>query len=136
MIFQTKLSFFVDKSNWMVFILVFFNVSLDQQDSRICVALRAAEWSFIFVLIFMYLQSSKFADLELHWEQLKCFICLKIFHFGPDFHVSLDRQIFRVFHFGSDFHIPRFRVPLRAAELVFILVLIFMHLQILKFADL
>ena len=45
------------------------------------------------------------------------------FHIGPDFHVS------------SDQHIRGFRVALRAAEGFFILVLIFMYLQILRFAD-
>ena len=34
---------------------LYFYVSLDQQDSRIWVALRAAEWSFLLVLIFMCL---------------------------------------------------------------------------------
>ena len=96
-----------------VFILVL--IFMYSQISRICrfgVALRAAEWFFILVLIFMYLQISRFADLELHWEQLKCFICLKIFHFGPDFHVSSDICGFRValraaegFYVGSDFHV-------------------------------
>ena len=48
----------------------------------------------------------------------------KVFQFGPDFHVTSDPQI------------CRFRVPLRAAERVFILVLLIMYLQIIKFVDL
>ena len=46
------------------------------------------------------------------------------FHFGPDFNVSSDQQI------------SEFRVALRVAEGFFILVLIFMYLQISIFADL
>ena len=45
------------------------------------------------------------------------------FHIGPNFHVS------------SDFQIPRFRVPLRAAEWFFILVLIFIYLQISRIRE-
>ena len=87
------------------------------------------------VLIFMYLQISWFADLELHWEQLKGFLCwswwsagfvnfeahwmqLKDFSFWSWFSCIFrsaefaDLQIWShiksfwmVFHFGLDFHV-------------------------------
>ena len=97
--------------------------------------IRAAEWfTFWSWFFFSFIESTRI-----------------IFHFCADFHVSLDQQDFHIrshvksswmiFHFGHDFHVSlgpqicRFRLPLRAAEQVSTLVLIFMFLQISKFAD-
>ena len=62
---------------------------------------------FILVPIFMYLQILRFADLEYHLKEQ-----LKEFYFGPAYHETSDHQI------------DGFEVALRAAEWVFILVLI------------
>ena len=140
-----------------------FHVSLDKQDFQIWSHIKSSFsiWSW-FSCIF------RFADLEYHEEQLNGFFI------GPDFHVSSDQHlcgfrvalravlcrvwfscIFRSAGFvnleapwvqlkgfslwswfsSSDFQIPRFRVPSKAAEWVFILVLIFMYLQILRFMN-
>ena len=99
--------------------MFFYNlvvISMYLQISRICKfrgTLSAAKRFFTLVLIFMYLQIFKFPDLEFHEEQLNGFSFWSRFS-----------CIFR----SSDSWI--YSCVLREAECFFLLVLIFMYLQI------
>ena len=63
-----------------------FHPSSDPQIHGFIVVLRAAEWFFILVLIFMYLQISRIRKFRVTLSAAKRF-----FHFGADFYVSSDQ---------------------------------------------